>query len=108
MRLRADTEPIVMRIITATIVAALGFFIKPNPPPRHELSWPSYSMILLRSDIYECSLERAVRIPEQLCPVSFPTNPSPQSGLSSWFDSRVETGVHPALVSATISLPLPR
>src|SRR5437879_1020739 len=56
-----------MRIITATIVAALGFFIKPNPPPRHKLSWPSYSMILFLSDIYECSLERAVRIPEQLC-----------------------------------------
>jgi len=56
-----------MRIITAAIEAALGFFIKPNPPPRHELSWPSYSMILFRSDIYECSLERAVRIPEQLC-----------------------------------------
>src|SRR5438132_13159607 len=56
-----------MRIITATIVAALGFFIKPNPPPRHKLSWPSYSMILFLSDIYECSLERAVRIPGQLC-----------------------------------------
>src|SRR5437667_2926217 len=46
--------------------------------------------------------------PRTALPVIFQSNPSPQSGLSSWFDSRVETGVQPALVSATISLPLQR
>jgi len=43
-------------------------------------------MILFLSDIYECSLERLSESQDSSA-VSFQTNPSPQSGLSSWFES---------------------